>query len=209
LHHSRASVPKIYIIQDHSLNAFATGRDAEHAVVCLTTGIVEKLEKTELEGVIAHELSHIGNKDILLSTVIVVLVGFVAILAGFFRRWSFFGGGRRDNRGWRAIGYDSIYCGSCLIYSCSYRGNAYSTGNIAQTRISRGRGWSSPHEISGRTGPRTRKKFPPTQRRCSMPIKPQPTFSLIIPSKGKKFSNLFQTHPPIAERVKRLRGMDV
>ena len=83
-------VPKIYIIQDPSPNAFATGRDAEHAVICLTTGIIEKLDKPELEGVIAHELSHIGNKDILLSTVIVVLVGFVALLAGFFRQLELF-----------------------------------------------------------------------------------------------------------------------
>ena len=86
-------VPKIYIISDPSPNAFATGRNAEHAVVCLTTGIIEKLDKTELEGVIAHELSHIGNRDILLSTVVVVLVGFVALMAGFFRRWAWFGGG--------------------------------------------------------------------------------------------------------------------
>src|SRR4030042_2338889 len=89
--------PKIYIIQDSSPNAFATGRDPEHAVVCLTTGIIEKLEKPELEGVIAHELSHVGNRDILLSTVIVVLVGFVALLADFFRRWAWFGGSD-DNR---------------------------------------------------------------------------------------------------------------
>ena len=100
-------VPKIYIIQDPSPNAFATGRDPEHAVICLTTGIIEKLDKSELEGVIAHELSHIGNRDILLSTVIVVLVGFVALLAGFFRRWSFFGGGRgiNDNEGDSSVSY--------------------------------------------------------------------------------------------------------
>src|SRR5665647_839398 len=73
--------PKIYMIEDSSPNAFATGRDPEHGVICLTTGIVEKLEKSELEGVIAHELSHIGNRDILLSTVVVVLVGFIALLA--------------------------------------------------------------------------------------------------------------------------------
>jgi len=67
--------PKIYIIQDPAMNAFATGRDPEHGVICLTTGIIERLEKSELEGVIAHELSHIGNRDILLGTVVVILVG--------------------------------------------------------------------------------------------------------------------------------------
>src|SRR4030066_708977 len=87
-------VPKIYVIRDSSPNAFATGRDPEHAVVCLTTGIIEKLDKPELEGVIAHELSHIGNRDILLSTVLVVLIVVVALIAHWFLRFSFWGGAR-------------------------------------------------------------------------------------------------------------------
>lgn len=90
-------IPKIYIIEDSAPNAFATGRNPEHGVICLTSGIIQKLEKSELEGVIAHELSHIGNKDILLSTVIVVMVGFITLLADWFRNWSFFGGRRRNN----------------------------------------------------------------------------------------------------------------
>ena len=90
-------VPKIYIIPDNTPNAFATGRNAEHAVIALTTGIINKLEKRELEGVIAHEISHIGNKDILLATVITVLVGFIALLSDWFLRWSIFG--RRNNDG--------------------------------------------------------------------------------------------------------------
>ncbi|MDD3607307.1 MAG: M48 family metalloprotease, partial [Candidatus Moranbacteria bacterium] len=89
-------VPKIYIIPDPAPNAFATGRDPEHAVVALTSGIIERLEKRELEGVIAHELSHIGNRDILRGTVVTVLVGFVALLSDWFLRWSLFG--ERDNR---------------------------------------------------------------------------------------------------------------
>lgn len=93
-------MPRVYIINDPSPNAFATGRDKDHAVVAVTTGLLAILEKNELEGVIAHELSHIGNKDMLLSTVIVVLVGFVAILADFFMRSLIFGGGRdRDGKG--------------------------------------------------------------------------------------------------------------
>ena len=91
-------VPKIYIIPDSAPNAFATGRDPEHAVVALTTGIVEKLEKRELKGVIAHELSHIGNKDILLGTVVTVLVGFVALLSDFFLRWTWLYGRNHWNR---------------------------------------------------------------------------------------------------------------
>ena len=88
-------MPKIYIIDDPAPNAFATGRDKEHAVIAVTTGILALLNKTELEGVIAHELSHVGNRDMLLSTVVVVLVGFVSIIADVFRRSLFFGGGRR------------------------------------------------------------------------------------------------------------------
>ena len=93
-------MPKVYVVEDPSPNAFATGRNKNHAVVAVTTGLLSILEKNELEGVIAHELSHIGNRDMLLSTVIVVLVGFVAILADYFRRSLFFGGGRdNDNKG--------------------------------------------------------------------------------------------------------------
>ena len=76
--------PRVFIISDPSPNAFATGRDAEHAVVAVTTGLLDMLDKTELEGVLAHELSHIGNRDMLVSTVVVVLVGFVALLSDFF-----------------------------------------------------------------------------------------------------------------------------
>ncbi len=87
-------MPKLCIIDEPAPNAFATGRDKEHAVVGVTTGLLSTLNKTELEGVIAHELSHVGNRDILLSTVVVVLVGFVSIIADVFLRGMFFGGGR-------------------------------------------------------------------------------------------------------------------
>ena len=91
-------MPKVYIVTDSAPNAFATGRDKDHAVVCVTTGLLSILEKSELEGVIAHELSHVGNRDMLLSTVVVVLVGFISILADVFRRNLFFGNlGRRSN----------------------------------------------------------------------------------------------------------------
>src|ERR1035437_8465618 len=76
--------PKLYVIEDSAPNAFATGRNKEHAVICVTTGLLAILDRKELEGVVAHELSHIGNKDILLSTIIVVMVGFVSILSNFF-----------------------------------------------------------------------------------------------------------------------------
>ena len=92
--------PRVYIITDPAPNAFATGRDKEHAVVAVTTGLLAILNRTELEGVMAHELSHIGNRDILVSTVVVVLVGFVTLLSDFFHSLYFWGrqGGDRDGR---------------------------------------------------------------------------------------------------------------
>jgi heat shock protein HtpX len=87
-------MPKVYIIPDPAPNAFATGRNKEHAAVAVTSGLLQMLNKTELEGVIAHELSHIGNKDILLSTVVIVLVGFVSLMSHWFLRVRVFGGNR-------------------------------------------------------------------------------------------------------------------
>ena len=89
-------MPRVYIVDDPSPNAFATGRDPKHAAVAVTTGLLGKLDRAELEGVLSHEMSHIGNYDILLSSVVVVLVGFVVLLSDFFLRYTFwFGGGRR------------------------------------------------------------------------------------------------------------------
>ncbi|MCX6762799.1 MAG: M48 family metalloprotease [Candidatus Moranbacteria bacterium] len=201
------SVPKIYIIQDPSPNAFATGRDPEHAVVCLTTGIIEKLDKSELEGVIAHELSHIGNRDILLSTVIVVLVGFVALLAGFFRQWSFFGGRDNDREGGQ-LGL--ILFIAAIILSIL----APIAVMLIQLAISRKREYLA--DADGALLTRYPEGLAKALEKISADPQPlrsanQATAHLFIdnPFKGKKVSSLFQTHPPIAERVKRLRGMDV
>ena len=90
-------MPKIYVIPDNAPNAFATGRNKNHSTVAVTTGLLKIMNKPELEGVIAHELSHIGNRDILLSTMIVVLVGMVSLLSNMFMRSMWFGGGRRNN----------------------------------------------------------------------------------------------------------------
>lgn len=200
-------VPKIYVIQDSSPNAFATGRDPEHAVICLTTGIIEKLDKSELEGVIAHELSHVGNRDILLSTVIVVLVGFVALLAGFFRRWSFFGG-RDNDRENGQLGL--ILFIAAIILSIL----APIAAMLIQLAISRKREFLA--DADGALLTRYPEGLAKALEKISADPTPmksanQATAHLFIanPFKGKKVSNLFQTHPPIAERVKRLRGMDM
>lgn len=89
-------MPKLYVIEDKSPNAFATGRDAKHAVVCVTTGLLSILDKNELEGVIAHELSHIGNRDILLSTAVVIMAGFIALISDLFLRSQVWGGRQRS-----------------------------------------------------------------------------------------------------------------
>ncbi|MDP3947272.1 MAG: M48 family metalloprotease, partial [bacterium] len=90
-------MPKLYLVDEPAPNAFATGRNPEHAVVAVTSGLLERLDRSELEGVIAHELSHIGNRDMLVGTVAVILVGFLALLSDFFMR-SFLFGGRSRNR---------------------------------------------------------------------------------------------------------------
>jgi len=95
-------LPKIYVINDSAINAFATGRDPKHASVAVTTGAIEKLENEELEGVIAHELSHIKNYDIRLMTIVIICVGIIALLSNWFFRISFFGGRRSSRQGGQA-----------------------------------------------------------------------------------------------------------
>ena len=90
--------PRLYVIEDTAMNAFATGRDPEHAVICVTTGLLAKLDRTELEGVVSHELSHVGNYDIRLMAIVSILVGLVTLLADWFLRATFWGRGNRDNR---------------------------------------------------------------------------------------------------------------
>ena len=199
-------VPKIYIIEDSSPNAFATGRDPQHGVVCLTTGIIDKLEKPELEGVIAHELSHIGNRDILLSTVVVVLVGFVALLADWFRNWAFWGGGRRrgnDENG-------QILMIIAIILSIL----APIAAMLIQLAISRKREFLA--DADGALLTRYPEGLARALEKISADPKPlaeanRATSHLFIvnPFKGKKISTLFMTHPPIEDRIKALRDMDI
>ncbi len=203
-------VPKIYIIEDSSPNAFATGRDPEHGVVCLTTGIVQKLEKAELEGVIAHELSHIGNRDILLSTVVVVLVGFVALMADWFRNWAFWGGGRRRSNDGESGQLQMILIIAAVVLSIL----APIAAVLMQLAISRKREFLA--DASGALLTR----YPEGLASALLKISadPQPlkeanraTAHLFIanPFRGKKISKMFMTHPPIGDRVKALRGMNV
>lgn len=200
-------MPKVYIIEDQAMNAFATGRDKEHAVVAVTRGLLNRLNKTELEGVIAHELSHVGNRDILLSTVIVVLVGFVAILSDFFLRFSFFGGRRRsdDDRGGQ-IGAVLAIAGLILAILSPL------IATLIQLAISRKREFLADADGALLT------RYPEGLASALEKISASPiqlksatnaTAHLFIdnPFKGKKLSTLFMTHPPIEERIRILREM--
>jgi heat shock protein HtpX len=200
-------MPKIYIIPDSAPNAFATGRDPQHGVICLTTGIVEKLEKIELEGVIAHELSHIGNKDILISTVIVILVGFITLLADWFRHWAFFRRGD-DNEGGGQLRLIMIILAIVLSILAPI------AAMLMQLAISRKRELLA--DADGALLTRYPEGLARALEKISVDSEPleaanRATAHLYIanPFKGKKISKMFMTHPPIEERVAALRGMEI
>ncbi len=203
-------VPKIYIIPDSAPNAFATGRDPKHAVVALTTGIIEKLEKRELEGVIAHELSHIGNRDILLGTVITVLVGFVALLSDFFLRWTIFGGRDNDNKGQAQM--------IMMIIALVLAILAPIAAILMKLAISRKREYLA--DADGALLTRfpqgladALEKISSDSKGLDKANKAMAHMYIINPLKGKKakgfVTKLFMTHPPIEERIKKLRSMAV
>ena len=205
-------VPRIYITPDMQPNAFATGRDKNHAVVCVTQGLLQILNKTELQGVLAHELSHIGNKDMLLSTVVAVLAGVVAILANFFLRISFFGGGNRRGRGDGEAGAILAVVGIIAAILAPI------AATLVQLAISRKREFLADADGAFLT------RYPEglvsalekiDSNQTPMRITNDAASSLWIdsPYKGQQkthwFTKLFSTHPPIAERIKALRDTEV
>lgn len=202
-------VPKIYIMEEESMNAFATGRDPDHAVIAVTRGLLNRLNKLELEGVLAHELSHIGNRDMLLSTVMVVLVGFVTLLADFFRRFLIFGGGRRDdNRG------GGEAAGIMMIVGLVLSLLAPLGAVLIQLAVSRKREFLA--DASGALLTRYPDGLASALKKISSDNAPlraanRATAHLFISNPFKKrgaFKKAFLTHPPIDERVKALMGMD-
>ena len=199
-------LPKIYILPEDQSNAFATGRDKNHAVIAVTRGLLEKLDRTELEGVISHELSHIGNKDMLLMTVVVVLVGFVSIITDLFLRSMRFGGfGRRDNRGGVAI---FALIGLILVILSPI------VAKLIQLAISRKREFLA--DASGALLTRYPEGLARALEKIAVdksPLKVASTATAHLyisnPFKEKKFSSLFMTHPPIEERIKALRDLRI
>lgn len=202
-------MPALYVIDDPSPNAFATGRDKEHAAVATTTGLLRILNKTELEGVIAHELSHIGNRDTLLGTVVVVLVGFVAIISDMFMRASLFGGnGRdRDNR----LGVILMITGVVLAILAPI------IAKLIQLAISRKREFLA--DASGALLTRYPEglasalekisAYPTGLKRVSTATAHLYISNPLKDGKAVSFmSKLFATHPEASERIAVLRGME-
>lgn len=196
-------MPRLYIVEDASPNAFATGRNKEHAVVCVTTGLLAILDKAELEGVIAHELSHIGNNDMLISTVAVVLAGFLSILADMFLRSSW-GGNRDSNRNSGAL----VILGFALVILAPI------FATLIRLAISRKREFLA--DASGALLTRYPEGLAGALRKISaspipLSTKHDATAHLFIsnPFGAKKVSSLhklFMTHPPVEERINALAG---
>ena len=199
--------PKVYVVDDQSPNAFATGRDPEHAVVAATTGLLAILDRTELEGVIAHELSHIGNRDMLVMTVAVVLAGFLAILADFFLRVAMHGGGNDRNKGpivivFAIVGIILVPIAAQLIQLAISRKREFlaDASGALLTRYPEGLA-SALEKIS--TYPRPMR----TANHATAHLFIADPFGGDKRSLMSKIGSLFQTHPSVADRVKILRDM--
>ena len=202
-------MPKVYIIEERQPNAFATGRDPQHSAIVVTRGLLDLLEDEELEGVIAHEMAHIGNRDILLQTVLVILVGAIALLSDFFLRMSFWGFRREeDSRG------------NILLFLIAILAAVLAplVATIIQLAISRKREF-----LADATGALLT-RYPEGLARALEKIS-----KVKVPLKGANISNahlfienplreskkygfferLFMTHPPVEERIKALREMNI
>jgi heat shock protein HtpX len=203
--------PTIYIIPDLAPNAFATGRDPKHAVVAVTQGLLNKMDQTELEAVIAHEISHIGNRDMLLSTAAVILVGFISLLADFFRRSVFWGGirGRDDDRGGNAV---------LMIIGITLSILAPIAAILIQLAISRRR--ESLADTSGSLLTRYPDGMISALQKIAADQTPMRTannttahllFENPFENKEKTpfLHKLFMTHPPIQERIATLKAMKI
>lgn len=195
-------MPKIFVLEDPSPNAFATGRDKDHAVIAVSTGLLKILDRSELEGVVAHELSHIGNRDTLLMTSVVVLVGLISILSDMFLRNMWLGGNNRENN--RGGGLLAII-GIILVVLSPL------IATLIKLAISRRREFLADSSAALLT--RYPEGLANALRKIAgsnIPMKNahSATAHLFIsnPFEGKNISNIFSTHPPVGERIRRLVG---
>lgn len=205
-------LPKIYIVEEAAPNAFATGRNSKHAVVAVTTGILQKLNRDELEGVLAHELSHIANRDMLVGTVAVILVGFISIASDFFLRSMFWGGMRRNSRDRGGTNIVFLVIGIVLAILAPL------VATLMRLAISRKRELLA--DSSGAL--LTRKPENLASALIKISKDPTPMFHANNANSHLWFDDpfdnklrtpflhkLFLTHPPVAERVQSLRGLKV
>lgn len=205
--------PKLYVIEDSAMNAFATGRDPQHAVICATTGLLGRLDRAEIEGVIAHELSHIKNYDIRLMSIVSILVGFIALFSDWALRASAWGGGRRSNNK-KENGQLVLVM---MILSLLLALLSPIIANLIKLAISRRREFLA--DSSGVSMTKNPEGLARALEAISADTEPleaanKATAHLYFASPLNKktnsaslFANLFNTHPPIEERIRALRNL--
>ncbi len=194
-------MPKVYIIPEESPNAFATGRNPEHAVVAVTEGLLRIMERDEIMGVLAHELGHVKNRDILIGSIAATMAGAVMVLASMARWSAFLGGGRDDEEG--GLGGLGLIAMSII---------APLAAMVIQMAISRSREYLADASGAAFSGSpeglaRALEKLGAYSRRLPMNASPATAHMFIVnPLAGKSFQSFFSTHPPLEERIARLRG---
>ena len=208
-------MPRLYIIDDDAPNAFSTGRNPKHAAVAVTTGLLAKMNRVELEGVLAHELSHIRNYDILVMTLAVTMVGMIALLSDFFLRWMWFGGRRRDNNDSNnPLGVDLH---ARRLRAADLRADHrlhHAVRREPAARVPRRRVGRAAHALSAGVDLRAREAARTTTTVDPLARRRRPrTSGSRSPSTGtrssdsSKLNHLFDTHPPLDDRIHALQAM--
>jgi len=209
---ARVPVPKLYVIDDSAMNAFATGRDPDHAVICCTSGLLQRLDRTELEGVVAHEMSHIGNYDMRLMSVVTIMVGFITLLADWFLRASFWGG-RKSEENKNSGQLQAIFMVAGIVLALL----SPLIAQLMQLALSRRREYLA--DITAVKLTRQPSGLINALRKLDGDREPleaanKATAHLYISNPLKNhhdgigwFANLFSTHPPISDRIKALERL--
>ena len=196
-------MPKVYVIPQDSPNAFATGRNPEHAAVAVTQGLVKLMNREEIMGVLAHELAHVNNRDILIGSIAATMAGAIMMIANMARWSAFFGGGRGDNDENRGLGSLGLILMSIIAPLAAV---------IIQMTISRSREYHADAVGAGFAGnpeglARALEKLEAYAQRLPMDANPSTAHMFIVnPLSGRNLMSLFSTHPPVPERIARLRG---
>jgi heat shock protein HtpX len=199
-------MPRVYVIPEDTPNAFATGRDPEHAVIAVTEGILRILSEEELEGVLAHELAHVKNRDVLISTIAATLAGAITYLAHMAQWAAMFGGGRRG---------DDDEGGTNPVAAILMAIVAPIAAMLVQMAVSRAREYQADAtgaQIAGKTRglEQALGKLQMAQEAVPMHANPATAHLFIVnPLSGRNFATLFSTHPPLEDRIARLRAMRV